>query len=143
MISVQDAFRKFKSNLELTQGEQDDASRRQQEIREAMDEAFAIEDDFLTGSYKRWTKTKPLQDVDIFCVLKDNERHYRDEPSSVILTDVEKVLVKKYGRDKVDRPVAFGIEGFERVCAGLLCGDAHVNVAGALEVASGEVPADR
>ncbi len=109
MISVQDAFRKFKSNLELTQGEQDDASRRQQEIRGVMDEAFAIEHDFLTGSYARWTKTKPLQDVDIFCVLKDEERHYRDEPSSVILADVETTLVKKYGRDKVDPPVAFSV----------------------------------
>ena len=109
MILVQDAFRKFKSNLELTQGEQEDASRRQQEIRGVMDEAFAVETDFLTGSYARWTKTKPLQDVDIFCVLKDEERHYRDEPSSVILADVEKVLVKKYGRDKVDPPVAFSV----------------------------------
>lgn len=109
MISVQDAFRKFKSNLELTQGEQEDASRRQQEIRGVMDEAFAVETDFLTGSYARWTKTKPLQDVDIFCVLKDEERHYRDEPSSVILADVEKVLVKKYGRDKVAPPVAFSV----------------------------------
>lgn len=109
MISVQDAFRKFKSNLELTQGEQDDASRRQQEIRGVMDEAFAIEHDFLTGSYARWTKTKPLQDVDIFCVLKDEERHYRDEPSSVILADVETVLVKKYGREKVEPPVAFSV----------------------------------
>jgi len=109
MISVQDAFRKFKSNLELTQGEQDDASRRQRQIREVMDEAFAIENDFLTGSYARWTKTKPLKDIDIFCVLKDEERHYRNEPSSVILADVEKVLVKKYGRDKVDTPVAFSV----------------------------------
>lgn len=109
MISVQDAFRKFKSNLELTQGEQEDASRRQRQIREVMDEAFAIETDFLTGSYARWTKTKPLKDVDIFCVLKDEERHYRDEPSSVILADVEKVLVNRYGRDKVDPPVAFSV----------------------------------
>lgn len=109
MISVQDAFKKFKSNLELTQGEQDDASRRQQEIREVMGEAFALETDFLTGSYARWTKTKPLQDVDIFCVLKDEERHYRDEPSYVVLADVEEALVKKYGRDKVDPPVAFSV----------------------------------
>ena len=30
-----------------------------------MDECFHIDRDFLTGSYKRWTKTKPLKDVDI------------------------------------------------------------------------------
>lgn len=109
MISVQDAFKKFKSNLELTAGEQEDASRRQQEIRGVMDDAFAIETDFLTGSYARWTKTKPLQDVDIFCVLEDRERHYREKPSSLILSEVEKVLVKRYGREKVDPPLAFSV----------------------------------
>ena len=109
MISVQDAFKKFKSNLELTQGEQEDASRRQQEIRGVMDEAFAIENDFLTGSCARWTKTKPLKDVDIFCVLKNKEQHYREEPSYVILGDVEKELVKKYAREKVEPPVSFAV----------------------------------
>jgi predicted nucleotidyltransferase len=109
MISVQDAFKKFKSNLEITQREQEDASRRQQEIRAVMNEAFAIEEDFLTGSYRRDTKTKPLKDVDIFCVFKEEERHYRDEPSLVILTEVETVLVKKYGREKVEPPVAFSV----------------------------------
>jgi len=109
MISVQDAFKKFKSNLELTKGEQEDASRRQQEIRGVMNEAFAIEHDFLTGSYARDTKTKPLKDVDIFCVLKEEEHHYRDERSSVILADIEKVLVERYGRNKVEPPVAFSV----------------------------------
>ena len=71
MISIQDAFKKFRSRLELTSAEQADASRRQNEIREIMNENFGIDDDFLTGSYARWTKTKPLKDVDIFCVLKE------------------------------------------------------------------------
>src|SRR2546426_12793878 len=69
MISITDAFRKFRSNLELTQKEQDDASRRQQEIRGVMDTEFKLEDSFLSGSYRRFTKTKPLKDVDIFCVF--------------------------------------------------------------------------
>ena len=74
MITTQDAFRKFRSNLELTQKEQDDALRRQKEIRALMDSEFTLEDDFLSGSYKRFTKTKPLKDVDIFCVFDDAER---------------------------------------------------------------------
>ena len=57
MLTPNEAFRKFRSNLELTQKEQDDASRRQKEIRALMDESFKIADDFLTGSYRRWTKT--------------------------------------------------------------------------------------
>lgn len=105
MISVTEAFQKFRSRLELTQKEQDDASRRQKEIREVMADNFKREDDFLTGSYRRHTKTKPLKDVDIFYVLHDDERKkYRDgKPSSVLLDEVEKVLAKKYGSDKVRR----------------------------------------
>jgi hypothetical protein len=105
MLSPNEAFRKFRSNLELTQKEQDDASRRQKEMRALMDQPFNIADDFLTGSYRRWTKTKPLKDVDIFCVFHDDERpKYRnDKPPSVLLGDVEKVLAKKYGSANVSR----------------------------------------
>ena len=101
MISIQDAFKKFRSRLELNGREQKDASRRQQRVRAVMDDAFSIEHDFLTGSYARWTKTKPLKDVDIFCVLGEKERHYRKKHPSVLLADVEKVLVKEYGQDNV------------------------------------------
>jgi hypothetical protein len=103
MLSTQDAFRKFRSRLELKPKEQEDASRRQKEIREVMNDGFEIDDDFLTGSYARWTKTKPLKDVDIFCVLASKHRDYRDKLPSVLLADVEKVLVKKYGSGKVSR----------------------------------------
>lgn len=114
MISVQDAFKKFRGRLELTPKEQADASRRQKDIREIMDENFAIEDDFLTGSYARWTKTKPLKDVDIFCVLKESEKHYRSKNPSVLLDAVHKVLAKKYGEKNVEPQrrsvtVSFGI----------------------------------
>lgn len=101
MLTIDDAFKKFKSRLELSDREQADASRRQQEIRAHMDTKFQIDTDFLTGSYKRWTKTKPLKDVDIFCVLGSDERHYRSKPPSVLLGDVEKALVEKYGKDHV------------------------------------------
>lgn len=101
MISVQDAFKKFRSRLELTQGEQNDASRRQKEIRGVMDKAFDVEHDFLTGSYARWTKTKPLKDVDIFCVLGEKEKHYRDKDPSDLLEAVETAMADKYGEDKV------------------------------------------
>lgn len=115
MPTVQDAFKKFRSKLELTDKEQNDASRRQKEIRGVMQEDFDVEHDFLTGSYRRWTKTKPLKDVDIFCVLGQEERHYRDKDPSVLLKDVEKTLAKKYGANCVCRQrrsvsVDFGIK---------------------------------
>lgn len=101
MITVQDAFKKFRSRLELNDREQHDASRRQQDIRRVMKGAFAVDRDFLTGSYARHTKTKPLKDVDIFCVLGDSERHYRDKAPSALLADVEKALADEYGKDNV------------------------------------------
>jgi hypothetical protein len=115
MISVDEAFTKFRSRLELTDREQDDASRRHNEIRDYLKTKFAIERDFLTGSYKRWTKTKPLKDVDIFCVLGEKERHRRDRPPADLLKAFEDALVEKYGRDKVSRQrrsvtVDFGVK---------------------------------
>ena len=118
MLSTQDAFRKFRSRLELNTKEQEDASRRQKEIREVMDAAFEIEHDFLTGSYARWTKTKPLKDVDIFCVLAKKHRTYREQAPSVLLADIETALAKKYGKENVSRQrrsctVDFGVKSVE------------------------------
>jgi hypothetical protein len=101
MLSVDDAFTKFKSRLELTTSEQQDASNRQQRIRSVMSKAFAVDDDFLTGSYRRHTKTKPLKDVDIFVVLGASERHFRNEHPTTVLTDVRTALVAEYGEARV------------------------------------------
>lgn len=103
MITVQEAFEKFRSNLELHPDEQADASERQIEIRAVIGKSFDVEYDFLTGSYKRWTKTKPLRDVDIFCVLGQKERHYRNKRPSILLAKVEAVLADEYGSDCVSR----------------------------------------
>lgn len=115
MITVADAFKKFRSRLELTDSEQEDASRRHKEIRDYLKTKFDIERDFLTGSYKRWTKTKPLKDVDIFCVLGEKETHRRKNPPADLLKAFEDALVEKYGRDRVSRQrrsvtVDFGVK---------------------------------
>jgi len=105
MLTTEEAFRKFKTGLELTLGEQDDAARRQKEIRGVVAKSLKLQTDFLTGSYKRDTKTKRLKDVDIFCVLHDDERPtYRNgKHPSVVLNKLEQVLVDEYGRDKVEQ----------------------------------------
>jgi hypothetical protein len=81
-----------------------------------MDQCFHIDRDFLTGSYKRWTKTKPIKDVDIFCVLGEDERKHRSEPPSVLLAAIDKKLANEYGRANVSMQrrsvsVNFGVAG--------------------------------
>jgi len=103
MLSVAEAFDKFRTRLEITQTEQDDASRRQQEVRTHIGKSFHVEKDFLTGSYARHTKTKPLKDVDIFFVLDKDEKPRRQQPASKVLDDFEQCLRKEYGSDQVER----------------------------------------
>lgn len=97
MLTLDEAFRKFKSRLELNDKEQKNASARQAEVREYIETKFAVQGSFLTGSYKRHTKTKPLKDIDIFFVLKEKERHYRDKAPSVVIDDFYRALANKYG----------------------------------------------
>jgi len=101
MLTIDEAFRKFKSRLELNDKEQANASARQQEVRDYLDTKFSIDNSFLTGSYKRHTKTKPLKDIDIFFVLRDSERHYRGKAPSVVIKDFYDALIDKYGKDAV------------------------------------------
>lgn len=101
MLTVDEAFRKFKSRLELNDREQKNASVRQNEVRDYLVTKFAIDRSFLTGSYARHTKTKPLKDIDIFFVLKEKEQPYRDKAPSVVIGDFYDALVEKYGKDAV------------------------------------------
>jgi predicted nucleotidyltransferase len=70
MSYIDDAFDKLKSNLEITQSEQDLAVTRHNIVREHIEASWTLTDHFLTGSYARQTKTKKLKDVDIFVVIK-------------------------------------------------------------------------
>lgn len=101
MLTVNEAFRKFKSRLELNQREQDNASKRHTEVREYLETKFDIERSFLTGSYARHTKTKPLKDIDIFFVLGPKDNHYHSKAASAVLNDFYDALVEKYGKDAV------------------------------------------
>lgn len=96
MLTVPEAFEKFRKRLALTDGEQQDASRRQQKVREQVRGGLAVERDFLTGSYGRNTKTKPLKDVDIFVVLKESEADYLEKGPDVILDRLVEILSPHY-----------------------------------------------
>ncbi len=101
MLTVDEAFKKFKSRLEISTNEQQAASRRQRKLREQLDDRLDIAHDFLTGAYARDTKTKPLRDVDVFVELGPNELKYRDAHPADILNRVRAVLVPHYGDDRV------------------------------------------
>lgn len=103
MLSIDEAFRKFKSRLELNDKEQKNASKRHNEIRDYLGGKFGINRSFLTGSYARYTKTKPLKDIDIFFVLNESKRDYRSKPPSIILSDFETALAGEYGHAAVRR----------------------------------------
>lgn len=114
MLTLDEAFAKFKSRQELTEPEQADVSRRHNEVRDVVAGGLRVERDFLSGSYPRWTKTRPLKDVDIFCALHEDERDYRRRHPRAILERVEEILVPVYGQDhvKIDRmavTVDFGV----------------------------------
>ena len=51
MISLPDAFKKFKSRMELNEKERQNASKRQNEVREHLDAAFQIDRSFLTAPF--------------------------------------------------------------------------------------------
>lgn len=115
MLTVSEAFDKFKRRLEISASEQADASHRQQTIRDQVRKGLAVDCDFLTGSYARHTKTKPLKDVDIFVVLKESEVDYLDQAPDVMLDRLIEILSPHYlgETSKGNRSVTvdFGVSG--------------------------------
>lgn len=103
MSKVSEAFATFKSRLEITKTEENDASRRQKDVRATVQKSFAVDHDFLAGSYGRRTKTKPLKDIDIFVALADEEAGRRKAHPKIILDDLEQCLIDAYGKDQVER----------------------------------------
>ncbi len=102
MLTTAQAFEKFRQNLELSDTESKDAQRRHKDVRANITANFSIARDFLSGSYARHTKTKPLKDVDVLFVLDEKERWRRDKPPIDMLQAFEKSLKKTYvGKDQV------------------------------------------
>jgi hypothetical protein len=104
MKTTTEAFETFRQRLELSPTEAQDAQRRHSDVRATLRAEFDIEGDFLTGSYARHTKTKPLKDVDIFFPLVgDSRKKWRDSAPSEVLDAFEKCLADAYGKDAIER----------------------------------------
>lgn len=68
-MTVAQAFELFKTRLEITESEQEAAKSSQERLRARLGSRLIILNDFLSGSYKRDTKIRPLNDIDLFVVL--------------------------------------------------------------------------
>jgi hypothetical protein len=102
---VDDAFLNLKGKLEITATESALAVRRHHEIRDHVRASWDLSNDFLTGSYRRETKTKPLKDVDIFVVIDADgaQAQFRQASPRAILDKLAIVLGTKYNSVVVDR----------------------------------------
>ncbi len=94
MGTVNDAFENLRKAGEITQTDQHRAQSRHARIRAALEDRWDIDRTFLTGSYDRHTKIKPLQDVDIFAVIEPDgaQGGYRDRPPADVVNAMATVL---------------------------------------------------
>lgn len=101
---VDDAFAKCKSALEITKSEESFAVRKHREIRDHVHGSWTLDDGFLTGSYRRGTKTKRLKDVDIFVVISPSsaEADLRQAHPSKVLDALASILREKYDNVTID-----------------------------------------
>ncbi|MGI5223750.1 CBASS oligonucleotide cyclase [Actinoallomurus sp. CA-142502] len=95
---IDDAFTKLKNNLEITKTEQDLAKARHAAIRDFVKVHWDLTDDFLTGSYRRDTKTKKLKDIDIFIVIDVDgpQGKFRDQSPIQVIDALETLLHRKW-----------------------------------------------
>jgi len=72
-MNVTEAFEKFRLNLELSQTEQDKAKSLHENVRYRLRKEVDSVEDFLSGSYARNTKIRPLHDIDLFVVFSSGK----------------------------------------------------------------------
>ena len=118
MITLEDAFKKFLSRLELSPKEQKNVTERHTTVRKIIRDGIGVERDILSGSYKRETKTKPLKDVDIFFILRASEEGWLGKQPEDLLNNVRRLLTPTYGESNVTLgrrsvKVDFGVAMFE------------------------------
>lgn len=136
--TVDEAFRQFKANLEITSLQESTTSTRQANVRDAVARDFVVLETFLTGSYRRNTMIAPLNkaDIDVFVVL--DPKYYGAGNQSSLLTSVMTTLKKEYPSTPKIKPdgqavtITFSdfkvdvVPGFYRTGGGFLIPDANM-----------------
>lgn len=104
MLTITQAFEKFRQRLELSETERKDAARKHTDVRDCIRGGFDIAADFLSGSYSRHTKTKPLKDVDVMFVLGSEDGWRREKSPTDTLDAFVTCLKSKFaGKGQVTR----------------------------------------
>lgn len=101
--TIQQAFAKFRQNLEITALQESTVATRQKSVRDALKAGLSVKDSFLTGSYSRSTMIAPLAnaDVDIFFVLDPSYFHHyngKNGGQAGFLDWVKRILLRTYTR---------------------------------------------
>lgn len=136
--TVSEAFRQFKTNLEITSLQESTTSSRQANVRNAVARDFVVLETFLMGSYRRNTMIAPLNtaDIDVFVVL--DPKYYAAGNQSSLLTSVMTTLKKEYPSTPRIKPngqavtITFSdfkvdvVPGFYRTGGGFLIPDANM-----------------
>src|SRR6266849_4838488 len=104
-MTVHQAFETFKSRLELPDRRQEEAAVAQQAIRERIGTHLYIRHSFLSGSYSRYTKINPLNDIDVILIRNDTRVGLATDGSginaSAALAQVADAVRKAYPSAKV------------------------------------------
>lgn len=137
--TIYEAFNQFRSNLEITSLQESTTSTRQQNVREAVEADFSVQESFLAGSYRRHTMIAPLSaaDIDVFVVL--HPKYHAPLGQRDLLSALMTTLKKKYPRTPKIKPdgqavtITFTdfevdvVPGFYQVGGGFLIPDAGLN----------------
>lgn len=96
MTKINETFHNFIVSLELTKKQRDDANRQHTHLRTELQKRMSVEANFLSGSYARKTAVRPLNDIDVFLVLKPQRGLDPTIPIPKILGEVKRVLEEIY-----------------------------------------------
>ncbi len=94
--TITQSFRKFKTNLEITDLQATTVSTRQRNVREAMEKKMTVLDSFLTGSYARSTMIAPLKDADIDVFIVLGSGYFERDGQAALLDKVKRALRATY-----------------------------------------------
>lgn len=111
MQTIAQAFEAFLQTLELSENERSEASRQHTNMRTELQKRLDVVESSLSGSYARHTAIRPLNDIDIFLVLRDTAALSPRSTPHAILTTIKRTLESIYpGKTSTPQARSINIE---------------------------------